>query len=102
MTSERPAAILRGSPLLRALLRAPTGLYDAHAGWLLGSRFLQYRELAVQEASDALADYERRNRWLMPIVRWVLSRLVGWRYDGSVDARLRLVGELPVMGLRPY
>jgi hypothetical protein len=57
--------------------------------------------LAPEEASEALADYERRNRWLAPVVRWVLSRLVGWRYDGSAPARLRLVSELPVVGFRP-
>lgn len=59
------------------------------------------RMLAPEEASEALADYERRNRWLAPVVRWVLSRLVGWRYDGSPAARLRLVSQLPVVGFRP-
>ena len=61
----------------------------------------RHRMLAPQEASEALADYERRNRWLAPVVRRVLSRLVGWRYDGSAGARLRLVSELPVVGFRP-
>lgn len=61
----------------------------------------RYRMLDAREASAALADYERRNRWLVPIVRWVLSRLVGWRYDGSAAARLRLVRQLPVVGFRP-
>lgn len=151
------------SPTLRRVLRAPTYVYDAHVGWLLGRRFLRlthigrrsgrryrtmlevigedrrtgevlvvaglgrsaqwlanvqagnavevaigrlrfrprHRTLTPQEASEALADYERRNRWLVPIVRWVLSRRVGWRYDGSAGARLRLVSQLPVVGFRP-
>lgn len=159
MTSETP----RLSPALRRLLRAPTYLYDAHAGWLLRRRFLRlthigrrsgrpyrtmlevigenpgtgevlvvaglgrsaqwlrnveagnalevaigrdrfrprHRTLTPQEASDALADYERRTRWLAPVIRRVLSWLVGWRYDGSEGARLRLVIQLPVVGFRP-
>jgi hypothetical protein len=48
-----------------------------------------------------LADYERRNRWIAPLVRWVLSRLVGWRYDGSDDARRRLAGQLPLVAFQP-
>jgi len=59
------------------------------------------RMLTPDEASEVLAGYERRNRWLAPIVRRVLSRLVGWRYDGSAAARMRLVTQLPVVGLRP-
>jgi hypothetical protein len=60
-----------------------------------------YRELAPAEASAVLGGYERRNRLLAPIVRAVLSRLVGWRYDGSPPARERLVGELPILAFRP-
>jgi hypothetical protein len=60
-----------------------------------------YRILEPQEASALLADYERRNRWVTPLVRWLLSRLVGWTYDGSTAARLRLVSQLPVVGVRP-
>jgi deazaflavin-dependent oxidoreductase (nitroreductase family) len=67
-----------------------------------GLRFRpRHRMLDAQEASAALAEYEDRNRRLAPIIRRVLSSLVGWRYDGSADARLRLVSELPVVGLRP-
>jgi deazaflavin-dependent oxidoreductase (nitroreductase family) len=60
-----------------------------------------YREVAPAEAAAVLADYERRNRLLAPIVRAVLSRLVGWRYDGSAPARERLVSERPVLAFRP-
>jgi deazaflavin-dependent oxidoreductase (nitroreductase family) len=60
-----------------------------------------YRLLDEGEAATALAGYERRNRYAAPIIRRVLSRLVGWRYDGSPDARLRLVRELPLVAFRP-
>lgn len=59
-----------------------------------------YRELDEPEAMAVLADYERRNRWVAPVVRRVLSWLVGWGYDGSEDARRRLVRQLPVLALR--
>jgi hypothetical protein len=61
----------------------------------------RHRLLSPEEASELLAGYERRNRWLTPILRRVLSRLAGWRYDGSAEARLRLVSQLPLVGLRP-
>lgn len=59
------------------------------------------RVLDEPEAVAVLADYERRNRWLAPLVRRVLSWLVGWPYDGSDAARRRLARELPVVGFRP-
>lgn len=59
-----------------------------------------YRELDEQEAADVLADYERRNRWVAPVVHGFLTWLVGWPYDGSEDARLRLVRCLPVVAFR--
>lgn len=51
------------------------------------------------EAVRVLEDYERRNRLARPIVRKVLSRLAGFRYDGSAEARERLVEALPLLGL---
>lgn len=62
----------------------------------------RYRELSPDEASVTLAAYERRNRWAAPVVRLVLSRLIGWRYDGSPAARARLARELPMVGFRPW
>ena len=47
-----------------------------------------------------LDGYERRNRLVAPVVRVVLSRLIGWRYDGSPPARERLVSELPILAFR--
>lgn len=69
----------------------------------LGSRHFvaACRFLDADEAAAVLAGYERRNRFAAPIVRRVLSRLLGWRYDGSPDARRRLVRELPLIAFRP-
>lgn len=52
-------------------------------------------------STNALAHYERRNRWLAPVVQGMLSWLVGWHYDGTPSARNRLVRELPIVALRP-
>lgn len=60
-----------------------------------------HRELGESEALTVLTDYERRNRWIAPIVRKVLSWLVGWDYNGSDEARRRLVRQLPVVAFRP-
>lgn len=76
------------------------------AGWAqvsfgAGPRPAAYRILSVEEAERVLADYERRNRFAAPLVRRVLSRLVGWRYDGSAPARRRVAEQLPMVALRP-
>ncbi len=60
-----------------------------------------YRELESVEAAAVLGNYEQHNRVVTPVVRVVLSRLVGWRYDGSSAARQRLVSERPILALRP-
>ncbi|MGH3833698.1 MAG: nitroreductase family deazaflavin-dependent oxidoreductase [Pseudonocardiaceae bacterium] len=60
-----------------------------------------HRTLDVKEAIAALADYERRNRWAMPVIRRMVSWLVGWRYDGTDPARQRLGRELPIVAFRP-
>lgn len=153
----------RPGPLTRTLLRAPLRLYDWHAGWLLGQRFLRlthigrrsgrryqtvvevlkadpatgevmvmaafgrttdwlrniqakpaveiiygrhrftpaHRILDGQDATAVLADYEHRYRWIAPVVRRVLSLLVGWTYDGSDAARRHLVQDLPIIAFRP-
>ncbi|HTJ67155.1 MAG TPA: nitroreductase family deazaflavin-dependent oxidoreductase [Actinospica sp.] len=150
-------------PLARVMLKAPSRLYGAHAGWLLGHRFLRlthrgrvsgreyrtvlevvghleatgeyvvvsglgrgsdwfrniqaapavrvevgrtgftpvHRTLEPEEAAAVLADYEQHNRLLAPLVRTALSRLLGWRYDSSPQARERLTAELPFVAFRP-
>jgi hypothetical protein len=60
-----------------------------------------HRVLEADEAIQVVAHYERRHRILAPVIRAVLSRLLGWRYDGSDDARRRLVAQLPLVVFRP-
>ena len=60
-----------------------------------------YRILPPDEAERLFADYERRNRLIGPLVRAVLSRLLGWRYDGTAAARRRAVEQLSLVGFRP-
>jgi deazaflavin-dependent oxidoreductase (nitroreductase family) len=60
-----------------------------------------HRLLNAQQAAAAWAAYEHRNRFGAPLVRAVVSRLLGWRYDGSAAARARLVAELPFIALSP-
>jgi deazaflavin-dependent oxidoreductase (nitroreductase family) len=59
-----------------------------------------HRFLDVEEAIRVMTSYERRNWLIAPIIRGVLSRLLGWRYDGSTDARRRLVTQLPLIAFR--
>jgi deazaflavin-dependent oxidoreductase (nitroreductase family) len=149
--------------VVKSLLRLPAALYRAHAGWILGHRFLclthrgrrsgrrystvlevlawkpatreavvisgfgrkanwyrnvladgaveveiarecwlpQARALEPEEAVGVLADYERRNRLLAPVVRRVLSRLAHLDYDGSPASRLAVVDALPLVAFRP-
>jgi hypothetical protein len=55
------------------------------------------RRLDLDEAVEVLADYERRNRLLAPVVRGVFSRLAAFPYDGSLQARRRLAEALPLV-----
>jgi deazaflavin-dependent oxidoreductase (nitroreductase family) len=59
------------------------------------------RRLDVDEAARVLAVYERNNRIAARVIRAVLSKLAGFRYDGSDAARRRLVQELPLVAFRP-
>jgi deazaflavin-dependent oxidoreductase (nitroreductase family) len=61
-----------------------------------------HRRLGDAEAYAVFVDYERRNRWIRPVVHRALSWLLGWPYRGSGTDRRRLVEQLPVIGLRPH
>ncbi len=60
-----------------------------------------HRILGTEEAVRVFKAYEHRNRFVFPIIRGVLSRLLGWTYDGSDAARRRLVEQLPFVAFRP-
>jgi deazaflavin-dependent oxidoreductase (nitroreductase family) len=60
-----------------------------------------HRILGAAEAIGVIGGYERRNRLIAPIVRRVLSRLLGWPYRGSAGDRARLVAELLLVAFRP-
>lgn len=59
-----------------------------------------HRVLPIEEAAEALADYERRNRWMRPVVNRMLGYLLGWRYTGTAEARRRAVEQLPMVAFR--
>jgi deazaflavin-dependent oxidoreductase (nitroreductase family) len=60
-----------------------------------------HRILGEEEAVNAVMGYQRRNQFIAPIIRFGLSRFVGWRYDGSEKDCRRLVAQLPLIGFRP-
>jgi deazaflavin-dependent oxidoreductase (nitroreductase family) len=60
-----------------------------------------HRILDEEEAIRVVRGYEQRNRFMAPIVRCVLSRLLGWRYHGTEIDCGRLVAELPLIAFRP-
>jgi deazaflavin-dependent oxidoreductase (nitroreductase family) len=65
-------------------------------------RFLAvHRILNTEEAMKVIEDYEQRNRLFGPIIRWALSSLLSWQYDGSERARRRAAAELPLVSFRP-
>ena len=66
-----------------------------------GPRPAAYRVLGLDEAEATYAAYERRNLLIAPLVRWTLTALLGWSYDGSVEARRRMVAVLPLVAFRP-
>jgi len=70
--------------------------------WVGGQRFIaRWRFLDEEEATAAILQYERHNRFMAPIVRAGMSWLAGWRYDGSEAARRRLASEKPYVAFRP-
>ena len=60
-----------------------------------------HRFLSEDEAINVVRGYEQRNRLAGPIVRRVLTGLLGWRYDRSDESRRRLVRQLPLLAFRP-
>jgi deazaflavin-dependent oxidoreductase (nitroreductase family) len=97
-----PAAIVmsgwgRGADWYRNVLASPSSdVFIGRQHWTA-----TWEVLDEQDAFDVFTEYERRNRWMAPIVRRVLSSLVGWAYDGSTVSRRRLVSQLPLVRFRP-
>ncbi len=60
-----------------------------------------YRVLGADEAVSVIESYERRHRVIAPIIRAVLSWLVGWPYTGSDEDRRKVVAQLPFIAFRP-
>ncbi|MGV8965009.1 MAG: nitroreductase family deazaflavin-dependent oxidoreductase [Cellulomonas sp.] len=60
-----------------------------------------FRIVGAEEAIELFEAYERRNRFATPVIHWALSRMLGWRYDGSPSARRTLVEQLPMIAFRP-
>ena len=60
-----------------------------------------YRLLGEDEAACVVAGYMRKNRFMAPVIRWVLNKLVGWQYGDSQIDRRRLVAQLPLVAFRP-
>ncbi len=83
-------------------------LYNVEAGMarevlIGGERYTpDWRRLDPEEAVSVFEQYERRSGIPTSIVRAVLSRLLGWTYDGSPAARRRAAEQLPLIGLRPH
>ena len=61
----------------------------------------QHHVLEADTALAVLADYERRNRVARPVLRRVLSVLVGRPYRGTAADRRHAVTVLPLVGMRP-
>jgi deazaflavin-dependent oxidoreductase (nitroreductase family) len=60
-----------------------------------------HRFLGEEEAMKVIEGYERRNRWMAPIVRRGFSWLLGWEYRGDEADRRRLVHQLALIAFRP-
>lgn len=70
--------------------------------WIGTSRYVPVvRRLGLDEAQEVFEHYEHHSGLPRPLVRSVLSRLLGWRYDGTDEGRRRVVDQLPLIGFRP-
>jgi len=110
---ETVLEVVRYDPLTEESLvdagwgRRTAWLHNVEAGlanevWTGRQRYAPtYRILPPDESERLFADYERRNRLIAPIIQGVLSRLLGWRYDGTPAARRRAVEQLSLVGFRP-
>lgn len=59
------------------------------------------RDLDVDEAERVFVAYERSYRFMKPLLRRLLTKLAGWDYDGSDEARRKLASQLPIVAFTP-
>jgi deazaflavin-dependent oxidoreductase (nitroreductase family) len=57
--------------------------------------------LPAGDVAEVLAAYERRHGPAAPLVRRLLSMLLGRRYRGTAEDRLRAAEQLPMVALEP-
>jgi deazaflavin-dependent oxidoreductase (nitroreductase family) len=62
---------------------------------------VEHHVLDSDAAVAVLAEYERRNRFARPVLRRVLSALLGQPYRGTDADRRHAVAALPLVALRP-
>ena len=69
---------------------------------IIGSRrfIAAHRVLREEEAIGVMTAYEQRNWFIAPVIRRMLSYLLGWAYDGGMEQRRRLVAQLPFVAFR--
>ncbi len=60
-----------------------------------------HRYLGEEEAMKVIQNYERRNRFISPIVRAGFSWLLGWKYHSNENDRRQLVRQIPLLAFRP-
>jgi deazaflavin-dependent oxidoreductase (nitroreductase family) len=66
-----------------------------------GARRADHEVLPLDDAERVIADYERRNRIIAPVIRRALGAMTGTTYRGTPEDRRRLVEQLPVVRFRP-
>lgn len=95
------AVVISGFGTRAQWLRNLRANEDARISFGRTPRRATVRVLGTDEAIDVLAAYERRYRVLRPVLRRLLSPLVGFDYRGTDEDRRRLVELLPLIAFRP-
>lgn len=60
-----------------------------------------HRFLEEAEATQVIQDYERRNRFIAPLVRRGFSWLMGRPYHGTESDRREFVRQIPLIAFKP-
>lgn len=106
---ETPLEVIRYDPsteeatVVAGWGRKTAWLHNVEAGlarevWIGRTRYVPaVRQLDIDEAVAVLERYERRSGLSHSLVWAVLSRLLGWRYDGTPAARRRAATQLPML-----